>query len=301
MKFNLVFEQTGDAIPFEVIANHQLFEFFVEHIKRNSDARFIDWGGILHNEIKNSTRILDQSITNINETIGLLAGIKFEKKAQVQEYLDQRYLNKVHCNWVHSQDIQVNIDDLRFNENSQISSIGMQLHDLYPDDIRDIRLAEALDKLGLLSSYENINVAGVHKTEGLFNNIEYATTNRYNVFDNPFWKDTKTSNGYANFSFGYTYLGREYYDKFVNFDNSLEFDDNYNFNKLEQTFTLSLRRPETIPFSNEFIQWAKENNVTPMGTTVPIANIPNLTDNLTKYRTIVYNNSVQRNKLTIEV
>jgi hypothetical protein len=301
MKFNLVFEKTGDAIPFEVVVNHQLFEFFVEHIKQNSDNRFIDWGGVIHSVVKKHTNTLHQSIEQVNQITRLLADINFGSKPTTQGYLDQHFLNQVHCQWVHTQDTVINIDAVRFSDNQLVADIGNQLHDLYPDEIRNIRLAEALDKLGLLSVYEDINVAGVHRTEAAFNKIEYATSNRYDMFDNPFWNEVVTSNGYTNFSFGYTYLGREYYDKFVNFDNTLEFDDHFNFNKLEQTFTLSLRRAETLPFSTEFVNWAKHNNVKPIGTTVPIANIPDLIENLTKYRTIVYNNSVQRNKLTIEV
>ena len=40
MKFSLVFENSGDSIPFTVIANEELFKFFVDTTNNESDNFF---------------------------------------------------------------------------------------------------------------------------------------------------------------------------------------------------------------------------------------------------------------------
>lgn len=296
MDFKLVFENTGDEIPFTVIENQQLFEYFVDHV---NTKRFGDLCN--SSSITKTIKLLINAIDQVNNTVKILSGINFKKFDNDIGYLDQNFLNSTHCDWVHSQDCVVNIDVLRTSDNLQLAEIGSKLHDCYPDDIRNIRLAEVLSKLGLFNHYTDINDKGIHTIEESFDNIFYCTDNRYDMFENLFFDETVTSNSYTNFSFSYIYLGRKYYDKFANLDEELQYDDHYNFEKLEETFSLSLKRPETIPFSKEFLDWANKHGVKPMGMRVPIANIPDYIENLTKYRTIVYNNSIHKNKCKIEV
>lgn len=300
MKFKLVFKNSGDEIPLEVIDNQSVFEYFLNKVDSSGDRLFVDRPAC-GDQINSCLNVLDSSINSVNQVFSILTGTQIEQHNTKQSYLDQNVLNRIHCNWALSQNITVNIDQLRFSSNTEKAELGNQLHDMYPDEIRDIRVAEALDKLGYIDAYESINKPGIHRTETQFNDIEYSTSKRYDVFDNPYKDSINITNGWSNLSLGYTYLGRKYYDKFINFDTNLDYQDHFNFNKLEYTFNLSLRRPESIPFSWQFLKWASKNNVPSLGLRAQIANIPDLEDNLTRYRTIVYNNSVQRNKLTIEV
>jgi hypothetical protein len=143
----------------------------------------------------------------------------------------------------------------------------------------------------------------IHHIESAFEtkNIEFAAVGRYDIIDNPYKDSIVTDNGNSNFSFAYTYLGRQLYDRFTTFEDKLELEDHFNFDKLEYTFNLNLQKPERIPFSPEFLLWCKDRDIHPMGMCVPIANIVDLENNLLEYRTILYNNIKKNNAASLKV
>ena len=297
MKFKLVFEHTGDEIPLTVVKNHELFEYFIDKANTNNNL-FFDNDNI-GNRVEKNLKLLKQSITETNKVFKHLCGQEFPELDEL-EYLHQPILNKLHHDWRFTQEISVDIDQLRFSDDEEVCNIGSKLHEMYPDEIRVIKVAEALDKLGYLKCYEDINDRGIHDLERSFDKLTYTTSNRYDVFDNPLMDMTESCcNCWTNFMFDYTYLGRESYDKFQNFEDQDLYPDHFNFDKLEYTFGFNLRPPEDVPFSKEFIAWSKNNNMKPMGTKIPIANIPDLSEKQTEYRKIIYNNSIQQNKLAI--
>ena len=210
-------------------------------------------------------------------------------------YLDQRKLNNTHSIWAESQKDSVHIDKLRFNKNINKAKIGSTLHEMYPDDIRIIRTAEALEKLGYIFPYEEINM-GIHRLENSFSRIEFKTHNKWEVIKNPLIDNMITNNDIINFSFGYTYVGRQYHNKFKSFDTNLEFSDNYNYETLEFAFQVNLSQPESIPFSAESLAWANKHNIKLVAEQVPIANLVDLEKNLFHYRKILYTNIKQGNK-----
>lgn len=300
MRFSIVFENTNDSIPFEVISNKELFKFFVEKINAEGKNSFVvpDIGS----EVDKSLTQLHWALSKTNEVLYSLAGISFDQCVRLYDYLDQRFLNKLHADWVRSQQKDVNIDLLRFSSDRNQAMLGNKLHELYPDSIRIIKVAEAMTKLGYIYPYEQVNQA-VHKLEGAFreSNLEFLSDSKWQVFDNPFFETMVTNNNVVNFSFSYTYVGRQYYDKFCNFDIDLETDDHYNFEQLEVAFQVNLTQPETIPFSSEFLEWAKMKNVRPISRQIPIANIIDLRNNLCQYREILVVNSHCDNRASIVI
>jgi hypothetical protein len=171
---------------------------------------------------------------------------------------------------------------------------------LYPDEIRQIKTAEAMEKLGYLYPYEEVNT-GVHRLKSLFNqnNLEFSSKYKWKVFDNPFKENMISNNDIVNFSFGYTYVGRQYYNKFEYFDDKLNYKDHYNYETLEYSFQLNLKKPQTIPYSKEFLEWAQQNNAKLITTQIPIANIDDLSNKLFDYRKLLYRNSQANNQATI--
>jgi hypothetical protein len=159
-----------------------------------------------------------------------------------------------------------------------------------------VPVAAVLEKLGYIFSYEEVNMA-VHRLESSFNQstLEFKADQKWNVFDNPYKSTMTSNNDVVNFAFGYTYVGRQYHDKFVNFDTDLEFDDHYNYEKLEFAFQLNLAKPQTIPFSQEFLSWTQQKQIQPITTQIPIANLVNIEKNLFDYRKILYKNSKDNN------
>lgn len=294
MIIQLVFDQSGDLIPFTVVYNHKLIEYFLEKTEEKFQNSFsVDKKFSTNLDSKISD--LHWSITKTNEVLYDLVDKNITHKAELINYLDQEFLNMTHADWVLSQLDNINIDHLRFNPNKNKSKLGNLLHEMYPDDIRIIKLADAMIKLGYIFPYEEVNMA-VHRLESCFNNIEFKADDKWEVFSNPFVHTMETNNDIVNFSFAYTYVGRQYYNKFKVFDLNLNYPDNYNYETLEFAFQINLNQPETIPFSQEALAWANRKNIKLVAEQIPIANALNLEEKLFDYRKILYNNLKQGNR-----
>jgi hypothetical protein len=301
MKFSLVFENSGDTIPFTVVNNQDLFEFFVDTVNARSQNSFSNKKK-LANEVNKKLTDLHWAISKSNEVLYSLISKSFEQQNTLEDYLNQDFLNKTHADWVFSQLDTVDIDKMRFSSNHDVARIGNILHDLYPDEIRTIKTAPAMEKLGYIFPYEEVNM-GVHRLEGSFmkSNLEFSADAKWEVFENPYRKSMISNNDIVNFSFGYTYVGRQYYNKFEYFDDELKCKDHYNYETLESSFQLSLQKPQTIPYSKEFVEWVDKTGAELITTQIPIANIDNLSDKLFDYRKILYRNSQADNRASIKL
>lgn len=298
MKFSIIFDSSNDSIDFEVLYNGDLLSYMVEQANIKKCNTYSD-GGVVAKTINRCVNDINNNVSLCNSILGQIGATNFPVRNNLLDYLDQRVLNSLHAQWVQSQDLEFDIDQLRFSSHSQQSQIGWRLHDMYPDHIRKAKLAEIMTKLGHLAPYEDVNMS-VHRLEmWLAKKIEYKSPDKWAVFDNPF-KDTIVSNNDSvTFSFGYTYVGRQLYNKWQFWDTELEFDDHYNYETLEHAFQISLDRPQTIPFSTEFLQWCQHRNVRPVTTQIPIANAVDIDRHLTYYRNILYQNSLAGNSASI--
>jgi hypothetical protein len=297
MKFSLVFDKSGDTLPFEVVYNHELFEFFVEQTNKKSQNSFANDQELYKNLDKKITH-LHWAISKTNEVFYDLVSESIKQHTDLENYLDQRFLNKLHSDWVFSHYHDININDLRFSSVASRARLGNILHELYPDTERIIKTAPAMDKLGYIYPYREINL-GVHNLENSFTQVEFKADEKWQVFNNPFLNTMITNNDKVNFSFGYTYVGRQYYNKFRFFDTKLECPDHFNYENLEFAFQLGLDMPETIPFSKEAQAWASEHGIKLIAEQIPIANIVDLENKLFEYRKMLYRNSRDNNRAQI--
>ena len=296
MKFHLEFENTKDVISFDVVYNPDLIKWFIIQAEEQGSNRFFNNDDLSKN-IDSKLNDINWALSKTNEIYWLLSNESFPQNDNLIDYLDQRFLNRQHAVWVDSQYKIVNIDQLRFSSDSRKAELGRRLHDLYPDEIRDIKMAEAMDKLGYIYPYEQVNKS-VHNLESIFStDREYSSPNKWAElgFENPFIDTIVSNMDRVNLSFGYTYVGRQYYNKWQYWDTDLEFQDHYNYERLEWSFQLNLDRPQTRSWSPEFLQWANEKGVRPISTQLPIANIIDLEKNLTYYRKMLYSNGRQNN------
>jgi len=297
MKFFIVFDNSGDTIPFEVKYNHELFEYFLSKVNSESQNSF-SMGRDFYKEVNQKITHLHWAISKTNEIFYDLFGFSFPEETNLDNYVDQSFLNKIHCDWTFSHDHTLNIDALRMSSNSTRSYFGNMLHEQYPDEIRKIKTAPLLEKIGYIYPYREINM-GIHRLENSFGNIEMKAENKWEVFANPFVDKMVTNNDVVNFSFGYTYVGRQYYNKFKFFDTELACSDNYNYENLEFAFQINLLKQETIPFSKESIDWANRHNIKLVAEQIPIANIVDLEEKLFDYRKVLYKNSQKENQAKI--
>lgn len=300
MKFSLIFENSNDHIEFEVKYNSEILKHLVDMSNSKNCNSFSD-DRVISNTVGKMLTELHTAVSLTNSVMPILCEKKFPEYEDLLEYLDQKKLNRQHEQWVSSQQLIVDIDQMRFSQDQKISKLGWKLHDMYPDDIRKILLAEAMKKLGFIFPYEEVNMT-VHRLEKFFGkDIEFKSDSKWEVFENPYHDTMISNNDVVNFSLGYTYVGRQYYDKWQYWDDDLEFNDHYNYETLEFAFQINLDRPQTIPFSNEFIDWTQRHKIRPVATQIPIANIVDLEKNIKYYRTMLYNNSKAGNRATLKL
>lgn len=301
MKFSLVFDNPyQDSIEFETVYNDQILEYLIQMSDSKNCNSFSD-NSVISDTVGRLLNELHTSVTVANTMMPILGQEKFTEYENLLEYLDQKRLNQQHEQWVHSQQHIVDIDQMRFSENKRISQVGWQLHSLYPDGIREVKMAEAMKKLGLIFPYEEVNLT-VHRLENFFaRDIEFKSDAKWEVFENPYQDTMISNNDVVNFSLGYTYVGRQTYNKWQRWDTELEHTDHYNYETLEFAFQINLDRPQTIPFSKEFTAWQQQKGVKAVATQIPIANIIDLEKNLKYYRTMLYKNSQAGYRATLKL
>lgn len=296
MNYKLVFDCSGDEILFDPL-NQQLLDFYVDQLNSQGLNSFHCKNPHHGSRILDRIQKLKQCVVEINQWLYDLAELQLEV-CDNEQYLDQRLLNKMHADWVSSQNLIYDIQ--RRRKETNFSALSEKIHDMFPDDIQTPPLGVVISKLGFGELYSSLNDPHIHRLELMFKNIDFAVSDTWTkIADNPFDK-TLLTNDHANLSISFNHLGRTLYNKFVFFDNDLEFDDENSFDELLGYVTLSLQPSQTIPLSAEYIAWCKKHNRQPSGDSLNIGNIPDLYNNLTKYRIIVFRNLLSNNKFSIQ-
>jgi hypothetical protein len=292
MKFDIVFNNSGDVIPFES-TNDKVLEYYLDLLNKNKINSFSQknptFGQKLNQTIENLNSIIDQTNTWLPKLINRTIDV-FEH----DQYLNQNNLNKLHADWVNSHSI---VCETHIN---YADDILCNIHDLFPDNIQKAALGSILSKLNLLENYVEINV-NVHKIEGMFNNIDFSITERPWVeFHNPFTKDL-LSHDKCNLQMPFHHLGRTLYNKYKYSDNNLEYDDENSFDQFLGFVSLNLSKPESFTPSKEYSDWCKVHNRNPIGDELNLGNILNLEEKLLDYRLIIYRNLSNNNNFSIQI
>jgi hypothetical protein len=295
MKYCMVFDKTGDEIPFDPI-NQELLDFYLVHLNQQNLNKFWSSDPLLGNKILSKIHSLKKCLLEINSWLPDLIDMHFEIRDD-EFYLNQHVLNKMHADWVQSQSWVYDIQKKRVE--SDFSGLAEKIHDMFPNEIQTPPLADILDKLGLTEDYNSLNDPHIHGLELMFNTVEFAVRPGWTkIASNPFDK-TLLTNNCANLSISFNHLGRTLYNKFLNFDVDLEHNDENSFDELLGGLTLSFVPSQTIPLSAEYVNWCSQHNRVPIGKFLNIGNIPNLSEDLTRYRIIVFRNLLRNNSFSI--
>ena len=168
MNFSLVFQNTGDSISFYTLNNElaDLLVYYVENLNRLQANKFYSGSGI---EIKNQIDRLDATIKHCNTFVFELLD-QYIDTYNLDEYLDQKNLNKLHADWVRSQKILYNIQEKRKKYQSVQAE---RIHDLFPDDIACVPIGNLIGKLGIQKVYNDINLI-IHNIESLFSQVKFS-------------------------------------------------------------------------------------------------------------------------------
>lgn len=271
----LVFENSGDELPFYGL-NNEVLELFIDKIfVANSQYRRITEYTI---KLKNTTDTINTFLNSIDVDIVF---------PQVNT-LHQTDLNYLHEFWAKHTNKQLKIKDHPL------------LLELFPDNKTHCNLYEIASKyqLGtLLQSVEDINIL-VHDIETIFTSNKFFTTEQILYTFTP-WASAFSTNDIANISVPRHFTGRTLENKFRNFDNKLEFDDENNWDDIPTCLHINFARPRTLEYSKEYKDWCKKLHREPLGNQLNIGNFVNIDENLTAYRTIMYNNIQAGNSFSV--
>lgn len=296
MNFSIVFENTKDTIVFKAI-RPDVVEYFVSAIDQLGVNKFSSTSSNTITEIQSRITQLEKTVNSINTWLGPLIGWQFELDSN--STIDQRKLNQLHADWVKSQNIIYDIEQNR--QRSGYSGVAEEIHNMYPDDIRFVALGDLIDKLGKKQEYGLLNFPGIHMTESSFSRLRFSAATDWVEIKNPF-PSTYVTNDICNLYLPFNHLGRTLYNKFINFDSDLEFDDENTFNELLKFVEINLSPPQSMPYSREYIEWCSTHKKNPSGNVgIPLGNIPDLMQNLTNYRKIIVNNLSCSNAFTIKI
>ncbi len=272
----LVFENTGDELLFDAV-NHEVLELF-------GDCKFVS------NNQYNAVADLWQQINYCADIIN-----KFLESSEIRlefpklHSLSQRNLNSMHAVWANIYNYHM------FKILDHKSFI-----DFFEDESEEKSLSEITSRISdpqIKHSFENYNHL-IHKIETQFGTNKTFSTKDRIWFDTPNMK-YNTSNNIANLSIPSSFIGRTLENKFRYFDNDLEFSDENNWDQTPQQLSINFGKSRTIPYSKEYIDWCKRLQREPLGHYLNVGNFVNIDENLTTYRTIMYNNTQAENSFSI--
>jgi hypothetical protein len=104
--------------------------------------------------------------------------------------------------------------------------------------------------------------------------------------------------GQANIKIPYENLGRSSYNKWLNFDNSLETSDTNNFNELHNKLTLNLNRTFIIDPPAAYVEWTVKKGFKSLPNDLLLANFVDLETKQHIYRALFMKNFVlERNNV----
>lgn len=296
MKFSIVFDNSGDSIPFDAL-NPEVVEYYVDQLESCKLNSFWTHDSICTTELDHKINELDCGLKESNIWLDELFDQKFNT-FDYEDYLDQDNLNNLHNAWVRLQSCRYDIDQKR--KQSGFVGIQEQLHDMYPDDERFPLLGDVVNKIGKSGTFHRLNAQLIHGIESSFNKIVFKCFDSWIEFDNPFPKNI-INNDSCNLFLPFHHLGRSQYNKFVNFDFDLAYEDENTFNEIIGFVGLNLTPPQTTNYSKEYVNWCKQHNRETSGELIPLGNIPDLVTNLKKYRIIVFRNTTAGNKFRIDL
>jgi hypothetical protein len=296
MKFQIAFENSGDTIDF-VSVNAEVLDYYVDQLNRCNQNSFSIRTKTYPDIVSQRIKQLHQTLNGVNTWIEELTGWCYNV-FELEQYLDQHNLNKLHADWVRSQGQIYDIDAKR--KQSNFSGTAELIHDMFPDSERMVVLGNLLSKLNRTQQYDDIN-HNIHALEQSFDQIRFVVADgSWQQFPNVVDKSILTNN-IANFSLTFYHLGRTLYNKFIHFDLDLDHDDENSYNELLGFVTVSLVPSQTIPLSKEYQAWCQSHGRVPIGDNLNLGNIPDLPNRLTHYRQLIYKNLKSNNNFSIHI
>ena len=293
MKFNLVFDNSGDTLPFTAI-NPDLLCYVLDQVDK-SDQKTFDPENNNHGEqIFNKIKSLQKNLKTINKWFVDLSSETYPELDNLFDYVDQDLLNYLHAFWVNSQSQTY---DINYKKNRP-TPLSRKIQDIFPDNIPCPKLSSVISRIGLSQEYDQIN-RNIHALECAFSCIRFMIKSEdWIEWDNPF--PELVNNDICNLYLDFYHLGRPLHNKYEFFDFDLKYNDENSFIQIRPVICLGFQPPRKVPYSPEYVDWCKIKNRDPVGNHMPLGNIPNLYEKLKEYRIITLRNLIDNNGFTLQ-
>ena len=270
MKIQLTWKLTDDVLLFDVI-NQDLTVWFIQTSHQLGNHYGI--GDQVIDTIQKSSdtdKLIQQEISYIETVNTQLTQLKMPTFDLPSNWYDQRQLNKLHKDWGETR-------------------------------LKWPKLTELFYKIDkkIFEAYQEMN-CHIHLIESSF---------LYRFRDPKHWRvDNPLKNNNYDWEVCHLYIdypghGRYAFEKFKNLDIYDDIHrDNINWDNIDGFLGMNLVRPYKESPPQEFLNWCKEKELIPHNRTLPLANLVNWKENLTKVRQIVTKNvTIQDNYFSLEI
>lgn len=271
MKIKATWTKTTDSLIFDCI-NEDLAEWYVntaQELGNNfSTANMIT---DIPKQADDTSRLIEEITTDIDLVNSFMPKIKQEIITKPTDWCNQQQLNRLHKDWARSRATVPTLSKALFK----------------------------MDKK-LFDSYHEMN-CHIHLIEKSFHYDFRDNENHWRV-PNPFmntyydWQE-------CHLSIKYPGHGREAFEKFINCDNDVHKDDLCNWDNIDSCIGMNFRRPYKFTPPQEFLHWCKKHgDLVPHRSELPLANLEDWENNLTKARsTIIKNKDLIHNYFSLSI
>jgi len=271
MRIKLIWEKTGDCLSFDVI-NEDIAIWFIEQSKTIGDNKYSPGNQVVDKIL--SKRHTDKLIEEEKEYISIvnrgLASLKMPLITEPENYYDQKQLNRLHKDWAETREKWPKLTELFFK----------------------------LDKK-LFEAYQEMN-CHIHLIERSFE-YRFRDSAHWRI-PNPF-KENAYDWEVCHLYIEYPGHGRQAFEKFewLDHDDDMQRDIN-NWDNIDSFVGINLVRPYKKVPPPEFLLWCQEKNLVPMEYTLPLANLTDWKENLTKARQVFTENAIiEGNYFALEI
>lgn len=271
MQIRLVWKETNDTVFFDVL-NPDVATWFVEQGQKLGKNRYRNGDQVIDQLLAKSAtiKLVQEQKAYIAQVNQALAHFKMPLFEEPENYLDQRQLNTLHKDWAETRQKWPKLSELFYRANRQ-------WYEAYQEMNCHIHLIEKSFEYGFRDAEHwrtcNPFKAQIYEWQICHLYIEYPGHGRH-AYDKFQWMDV------------YDDIGR----------------DNCNWDNIDSFIGVKLARPYRIDPPREFLDWCQQQDLVPWGHTLPLANVTDWPNNLTRARQVFTKNvTIKDNYFSLEI
>jgi len=270
-QLKITWNTTNDTILFDVI-NQDICEWFVDKSKTVGNNQYFLGDQIIDllRQKKDTTALIEEEKQYVNLVNSVLTKLHLPTFETPTNWYDQTQLNTIHKSWSQTRQTIPKLTELLYK----------------------------IDKK-YFEAYQEMN-CHIHLIEDSFRYV-FRDPVHWRL-DNPF-KDKFFDWEEANLYLLYPGHGRYAFEKFVNMDDQEDILlDDVNWDNVDSYLGIHLKRPYKFEPPREFLDWCQKKNLVPHTRIIPLANVADWRNTLTKARQIVAENvKIQNNYLHLDL